>query len=278
MKNFLRVLKAEVSKGKGDKSIKSYCNRDYEKAQFSVGMMLIAKLLIEVNNAVQQQPFLTKDVQVLAEKAINKIDINAIKIQNGVSYQILNDEYFHYMHITGLWQMLLDHFVDFTLCVTEREFRDVAYLLMLHLKELSKQEKGFVTEFVGKNVNLRDDGRYEIIFSAEIWGDEEFSKKMVNNAEKAGICFVDISASPINKKAILPYGWRIQEQSDNEGYTSILDDLGRKRGEYRLTRLPNHSDNGEFDFFFDDSPTQIADVRNPKILLGTEQTRLISNS
>lgn len=260
MRNFLRIFKPKYD-------IKSYCSMDLENAKKSIGMVVITALLRETNEAVKNQPFLKNDTQVLAEKAINKMHIKSIIVANDVSYQKINDEYFYCLHTAGLWEMLLDKFIDFKPCITEREFRDVAHLLMLHLKERSKQEEIAVTEIAGSFVHLREDGRVEIVFPGKIWGGKELVESMLHNAERAGVCFVEIKSSPINKKAILPSGWKLLEKADLQGYTFILDDENRKRGTFRLKRLPDYSGNGEFDFFFDERPGQVIDMLNkPKIL------------
>lgn len=260
MRNFLRIFETK-------NAIKSYCSMDLENAKKSIGMVVIVALLRETNEAVKKQPFLKNDTQVLAEKAISKMDIKSIIVANDVSYQKMNDEYFYCLHTTGLWEMLLDNFIEFKPCITEREFRDVAYILMLYLQEKSKQEEVVVTEVARSFVHLREDGRVEIVFPGKIWGGKELAESMLQNAERAGVCFVEIRSSPINKKAILPCGWKLLEKADLQGYTFIVDDENRKRGSFRLKRLPDYSGNGEFDFFFDEKPGQVIDMLNkPKIL------------
>lgn len=245
----LRLFNGKSLAKKEVYKIKEYCTRDYEKAKESAATILIVQLLKNMNDALIDQPFLKGDIQLLAEKAFQKIDTRAIVVYTRCSYQMLNYQYLEVLSMFGLWQMLQEKFIDFDNNVTEDIFRKVTTFLMPHLEELGKQEKAFLEQVAGNCVSQREDGRIEIIFTGEIWGNEKLVEETIQRAEKAGICFVDIPASPISKKAILPIGWRVFNSVD--GYTHIVDEFNLTRGVFRIKELPNKHNNGEFDFFFD---------------------------
>lgn len=229
--------------------IKEYCMMDYEIAKDNAATNLIVQLLKNMNDALISQPFLRKDIQLLAEKAFQKIDKRDIAVYKKCSYQMLNYQYLQVLGMSGLWQMLQEKFIDFDLIVTEDIFRKVTTFLMPHIKELGKKEKVFLEEAARKCISQREDGRIEVIFTGEIWGNDKLVERTIERAEKAGVCFVDIPSSPISKKAILPFGWRVFNSSD--GYTHIMDKFNLTRGVFRIKELPNEYNNGEFDFFFE---------------------------
>ena len=269
MKNILRlwnnVTKTRKERKQGYiKNAYLYSENDYERAKASVGMFIIVELLKEVDVEVREQPFLKNNIQMLAEKAINKINLKKIVIDKEVSYQMLRFEYSSCLNIFGMWKMIEEKFIDYSPCVTEEQFRRVAALLYLYLTERSKEEETTI-EAVSKNyINVRNDGHIEIVFPAKIWGDKQLTTEMIKNAEEAGVCFVDINASPIYRKAILPYNWSISKNKTWDGFRFIFDENGCKRGEFRLKKLPSDINNGEFDFFFDQIPKEIND-KNMKV-------------
>lgn len=259
--------------------IKEYCTMDYEKAKDNAATILIVQLLKNMNDALSDQPFLREDIQLLAEKAFQKIDIRAIIVDTKCSYQRLNYQYLEVLSMFGLWQMLQEKFIDFDLIVTEDIFRKVTTFLMSHMKELGKKEKAFLEQVASKCISQREDGRIEIIFTGEIWGNEKLVEETMERAEKAGICFVDIPSSPISKKAILPFGWGLYNSSD--GYTHIMDEFNVTRGVFRIKELPNKYNHGEFDFFFDfpglnkgNRKDQIGAHKNP--LLSAKKRKLLN--
>ena len=258
MKNYLQGIKSEFLRRENTKgTVVSeyygyYIPADYERLKNMLGMQILVELLKNVNEAVTNQPSLIKDVNLLAEKAINKIDIKGKVVDNHSSYQVLYSEYFSALHTNGLWQMLIDKFVNDNLMVTERGFRNVAGVLMCYLKDLKQREEQWIEQIANTYIHFRDDGRLEIIFPGKLWGGKEMVSKMVKLAEKSGICFVEAKASPINQKIVLPYGWKISNYTDPEGYQMILDDAGKTKAFFRIKRLPDTNGNGEIDFFMED--------------------------
>ena len=229
--------------------VKEYCTLDYNRTKDTAGVMVVAQLLKNVDDAIIQQHALASDIPLLAEKALSKINIRDILIYKKSSYQLLNQEYFETICTNGIWEMLQDKFIDFKPMVTRDLFMKVAFACVDPLKELAKKEEGFVESVLKKCISQREDGRIEITFPGELWGNDELVSRMIQNAENAGICFVDIPASPVSKKAILPYGWLIGDAE--YGYISLVDTNYRKRGVFRVKELPSKFNNGEVDFFFD---------------------------
>lgn len=261
----LRLFKENNLIKKEVYQLKEYCTIDYQRVTDMAGTIVIVQLLKNINDALREQSFLKNDILVLAEKAVSQIDIKSILISKHSSYQMLSSQYFELLNIVGLWQMLQDKFVNFDITVTEDIFRKVAGVIISYLEALSQKEEAFIEQIVDGCISQREDGRIEIIFPGEIWGNSKIVNQAITNAQMAGICFVDIPASPISKKAILPKGWKTANYTDD--YTYILDDFNQNRGVFRIKELPNKFNNGEVDFFFD-----LPQIRQKRLKIGAHQT------
>lgn len=273
MKKFLRIVKQNTIKER-----KQNVNLElYEKDVNLTGMYLVLKLLKEVNDEVHHQPCLKSNIQLLAEKSIGKIDVKNVVTEKHTSYQHLEYEYEACLRTCEIWHVITEFFIDYTLYVTEAEFRQVAAILSNYLKKCCKEEENFFTTVSKRYINIRDDGQIEIVFPAKIWGDKQLTSEMIQNAENAGVCFVEINSSPIYRKAVLPYGWNISKNKTWDGFRFIIDEEGQKRGEFRLKRLPNNINNGEFDFFFDECPMKIEE-KTMSILLGKNDSIIIKQN
>lgn len=227
---------------------KIYRPEEYEYVKDRPGTQLATMILAYVNDAVRNQRQLLEDVNLLAEKVIAKIDFKRLIEDNGISWQTLYDQYRYILYMNGMWTMLMEKFVDYEVVITERQFRDVAGIIMFGLKDLSKKEEDLVEDVANNCIRTRQDGRLEIVFPGKLWGGAKVPE-ILKKAEEKGICIVETNASPIRQKCIFPLGWTISDYTDWEGYRLIFDEKGQQQAVFRVTELPNHRDNGAVDFF-----------------------------
>lgn len=271
MKNFIRVLKQNFMKEKDKKNANLWLDEETVK---STGMSLVLKLLKEVNDEVNKQPHLKENLEILAEKSISKIDVKNFVVESRTSCQRLRYEYEACLCSFQVWNVITNCLIDYTLYITESEFRQVAAQLSNYLLQCCEEEEKLFKAVAQNYINIREDGKAEIIFPAKIWGDKKLASEMIQNAENAGVIFVEYNSSPICQKAVLPDGWNISRNQTWDGFRFILDEKGKRRGEFRLKYRPSDMDNGEFDFFFEKTPMEVEE-KSMKILLGKNDPILI---
>lgn len=260
MRNFLTLIRkvTPISSNKKNNQIVTDCfgnyytPLNYNTVKNLGGMKLITDILKLINDATKKQPYIINDSKLLAEKVMAKLELKKIIVNYQISHQILYKEFMLVLHTNGLWPMLLDHFVDYEVLVTEQEFRRVAGVIMEYLNVSKNKEKNSINQIANTCVHYREDGRLEIIFPGKLWGSKEVVNKILDLAEQKGIFIIEANSSPISQKIILPYNWSISEFPDDKGYYFIFDDSGKKVAVFRVTLLPNSLNNGEIDFFMED--------------------------